>query len=252
VNRSVASARANALHYAGAVLFVGFVVYLALYQLTTGSGWALVASYHALFWRGALGTIGLAAGALVLSVVFGCVLTLGRRAGWLPIRALCTVHVELIRGTPLLAQILILYYGIFHLVRLENRTVASLLILANFAGAYISEIFRAGIESVGRSQWESARAIGLTTVQTYRHVVFPQALRQSLPPLAGQFVSLVKDSSLLSIIGVEELTQNAQQVASFTYGSLESYLPLALGYLALTLPISLWTRRLERRMAYQT
>jgi polar amino acid transport system permease protein len=234
------------------VLFVSFVVYLALYQLTTRAGWSAVANYQALFWRGGLGTIGLASGALVLSVVFGSVLTFGRRAGWLPVRALCAVHVELIRGTPLLAQILILYYGVFHLVRLENRTIASLLILANFAGAYISEIMRAGIESVGRSQWESARAIGLTTAQTYRHVVFPQALRQSLPPLAGQFVSLVKDSSLLSIIGVEELTQNAQQVASFTYSSLESYLPLALGYLVLTLPISLWTRRLERRMAYHT
>ena len=120
------------------------------------------------------------------------------------------------------------------------------------SGAYISEIIRAGIESVGRSQWESARAIGLTTAQTYRHVVFPQALRQSLPPLAGQFASLVKDSSLLSIIGVEELTQNAQQVASFTFSSLESYLPLALGYLILTLPISLGTRWLEHRHRFET
>jgi polar amino acid transport system permease protein len=252
MHRSTHSTRAAMLHYAGAVLFVGGIVYVALYQLTTRAGWAAVANYRALFWRGGLGTIGLAAGALVFSILFGGVLTLGRRARWLPVRALCTVHVELIRGTPLLAQILILYYGVFHLVRLENRTVASLLILANFAGAYISEIMRSGIESVGRSQWDSARAIGLTTAQTYQHVVFPQALRQSLPPLAGQFASLVKDSSLLSIIGVEELTQNAQQVASFTFSSLESYLPLALGYLLLTLPISLWTRWLERRLAYQT
>jgi polar amino acid transport system permease protein len=252
VNHPPASARANALHYAGAVLFVGFVIYVALYQLTTRSGWSAVANFRELFWRGWLGTVGLAAGALVLSVIFGCLLAIGRRAAWLPVRALCAVHVEIIRGTPLLAQILILYYGVFHLVRLENRTVASLLILANFAGAYISEIVRAGIESVGRSQWDSARAIGLTVAQTYRHIVFPQALRQSLPPLAGQFASLVKDSSLLSIIGVEELTQNAQQAASFTFSNLESYLPLALGYLVLTLPISLWTRWLERRVAYQT
>ena len=245
-------ARGTLPHYAGAVVLVGFVVYLALYQLTTRAGWTAVGAYRELFWKGWLGTMGLATGALVLSVTFGFLIALGRRAPWLPVRALCSVHVELIRGTPLLAQILILYYGIFHLVHLENRLLSSVLILSNFAGAYISEIIRAGIESVGRSQWESARAIGLTTAQTYRHVVFPQALRQSLPPLAGQFASLVKDSSLLSIIGVEELTQNAQQVASFTFSSLESYLPLALGYLILTLPISLWTRWLEHRHRFET
>jgi polar amino acid transport system permease protein len=126
------------------------------------------------------------------------------------------------------------------------------LILSNFAGAYISEILRAGIESVGASQLESARAIGLTGVQTYRYVIVPQALRQILPPLAGQFASLIKDSSLLSFIGFEEVTNNAQQVASFTYSYLESYTPLAVAYLALTLPISLWSRSLERRMRFET
>jgi polar amino acid transport system permease protein len=99
---------------------------------------------------------------------------------------------------------------------------------------------------------ESAKAIGLTRGQTYRYVIFPQALRQSLPPLAGQFVSLVKDSSLLSIIGIREFTYNAQIANALTYGTLECYLPLALGYLILTLPISLWTRRLEQRHKFET
>jgi polar amino acid transport system permease protein len=92
----------------------------------------------------------------------------------------------------------------------------------------------------------------LTRAQTYRYVVFPQALRQSLPPLAGQFVSLVKDSSLLSIIGIQEFTLSAQMANARTYGTLECYLPLALGYLVLTLPISLWTRRLEKRHKFDT
>ena len=99
---------------------------------------------------------------------------------------------------------------------------------------------------------ESARAIGLTTAQTYQYVIFPQALRQSLPPLAGQFASLVKDSSLLSIIGLAEFTYTAQQVNSATYSTLESYLPLAVGYLILTLPISLWTNTLGRKLRYET
>jgi polar amino acid transport system permease protein len=125
-------------------------------------------------------------------------------------------------------------------------------VLSLFAGAYIAEIVRAGIESVGASQRESARAIGLTTAQTYRYVIFPQALQQVLPPLAGQFASLVKDSSLLSIIGLAEFTYSAQQVNSATYSTLESYLPLALGYLVLTIPISLWTNRLIKSIRYET
>jgi polar amino acid transport system permease protein len=236
----------------GAVLLNGLIVYATLWKLTTAENWESVASYRHLFWKGWLQTCGLATCALFTSTLFGLVLAFCRRAPWLPIRSLAAVHVELIRGTPLLAQILILYYGIFHLAGIENRTVASILILSNFAGAYISEIVRAGIDSVGATQRESARAIGLTTAQTYRHVIFPQALRNVLPALAGQFASLIKDSSLLSIIGYEELTQNAQQVAQFTFSNLESYVPLAVGYLMLTLPISLAARWLERRAHFDT
>jgi polar amino acid transport system permease protein len=126
------------------------------------------------------------------------------------------------------------------------------LTLALFAGAYITEIVRGGIESVGRSQWDAARSVGFTRVQTYRLVVFPQAWRHMLPPLAGQFVSLIKDSSLLSVIGISEFTLNAQQVNALSYSTLECYLPLAAGYLLLTLPLSLWARDLERRAHFET
>jgi len=236
----------------GAVLLIGFIVFAALWQLSSREGWSSVWEYRKLFWVGLWGTLKLSSAALVVSTLFGLLLAMGRRSSWLPLRALCTVHVELIRGTPLLTQILILYYGVFHLVKLEDRWIASLLILSNFSGAYISEILRAGIESIGASQLESARAIGLTKVQTYRYVIFPQALRQVLPPLAGQLASLIKDSSLLSIISLEELSKNAQEVATFTYSSLESYVPLAVGYLLLTLPISLWSRWLEQRAHFET
>jgi polar amino acid transport system permease protein len=130
--------------------------------------------------------------------------------------------------------------------------LVGVLTLSFFSGAYISEVVRAGIESVGKSQLESAKAIGLTRAQTYRYVIFPQALRQSLPPLAGQFVSLIKDSSLLSIISISEFTWNAEAINSRTFSTLESYIPLAVGYLILTLPISLWTRYLEKRHKYET
>jgi polar amino acid transport system permease protein len=168
------------------------------------------------------------------------------------LRYLSKIYVEIVRGTPLLAQILIFFYVVAPAFSVGNRYVVGVLTLAFFSGAYISEIIRAGIESVGRSQLESAKAIGLTRAQTYRYVIFPQAVRQSLPPLAGQFVSLVKDSSLLSIIGISEFTLNAEMVNARTYSTLESYLPLAAGYLLLTLPISIWTRRLEQRHKFET
>ena len=149
-------------------------------------------------------------------------------------------------------QILILFYVVAAAMHVENRYLVGILVLSFFEGAYIAEIIRAGIEAVGNSQIESARAVGFTRTQTYRYVIFPQALRQTLPPMAGQLVSLIKDSSLLSIIAINELTLNAQQANAFTYSTLESYLPLAAGYLILTLPISLWTRWLEKRMKYET
>ena len=152
----------------------------------------------------------------------------------------------------MLVLILVLFYVVANALNITDRFLVGIVVLSLFAGAYIAEIVRAGIESVGASQRESARAIGLTTAQTYRYVIFPQALRQVLPPLAGQFASLVKDSSLLSIIGLAEFTYSAQQVNSATYSTLESYLPLALGYLVLTIPISLWTNRLSKSIRYET
>ncbi len=184
--------------------------------------------------------------------MIGLVFALVRRARFLPLRYFGNLYVELIRGTPLLVQVLVFFYVVASAFQVENRYLVGILILSLFAGAYISEIIRAGIESIGKTQLDSARAIGLTPAQTYRYVIFPQALRQTLPPLTGQFVSLIKDSSLLMIIGVNEFTLNVQQVNTYTFSSLEGYLPLAVGYLVLTLPLSLWIRRLEQKVAYAT
>ncbi len=214
--------------------------------------WSGVWAYREVFWRGWLNTIWISAAALVLSVLLGLLAALGRRAPYPALRWLSTGYVELIRGTPLLVQLLILFYVVADAVGLQNRYTAGIVILAIFSGAYIAEMVRSGIESIGRSQLESARAIGLTRWQTYRHVIFPQAIRHVMPPLAGQAASIIKDSSLLSILGISEFTLAAQQVNSATYSTLESYLPLAVGYLALTLPVSLLARHLEHKFRYET
>jgi polar amino acid transport system permease protein len=208
--------------------------------------------YRRLFLAGWLRTVSLSAASLSLSLLIGSVAALAQRALFLPLRYFARIYVELTRGTPLLVQVLIFFYVVADAVGVKDRYTVGILILSFFGGAYLSEIIRAGIESVGVSQLESAAAIGLTRAQTYRYVIFPQALRRILPPLAGQFVSMVKDSSLLSIIGIREFALVAQDVNSFTFSTLESYIPLAVGYLILTLPISWWTRWLEGRMHFET
>ena len=218
----------------------------------TRGGWGAVWAYRDVFWKGWLLTILISFLALLLSTLLGFLLALARRSRVLPLRAAALLYVELLRGTPLLVQILFLFYVVANALGLQDRLAAGVLILSIFSSAYLAELIRSGIEAVPASQLESARAIGLTPAQTYRFVIAPQALRNILPPLAGQFASLIKDSSLLSVIGIGEFTLAAQQVNSATYRTLESYLPLALGYLVLTLPVSVIARRLEQRLRYET
>jgi len=214
--------------------------------------WAGVWEYRGLLARGWLTTVGVSLAALAASVLVGALAAAMLRSGRPLLEATARVYVEAIRGTPLLVQLLLGFYVVASAVGLENRYVAGVLVLALFAGAYMAEIFRGGLDAIPRAQIDSARAIGLTPSQTLRLVVLPQAVRLVLPAVAGQLVSLVKDSSLLSVIAISEFTLAAQEVNSFTYSTLESYLPLALGYMALTLPLSALARLLERRFRYET
>ena len=233
------------------VLFIG-LVWVCLVSLHFD--WSSVWNYRLMLFKGWLTTLGVTAAALVLSLIGGFLLALAQRSYLLPLRYFTKVLVELVRCTPLLVLVLLIWYGFGGVLQIGNqyRFVAGILILTLFEGAYISEIMRAGIESVGRTQLESARAIGLTRTQTYRYVIVPQAVRQIMPALVGQLVSLIKDSSLLSVIAISEFTQSAQQASSINYDNLETYFALALGYLVLTVPLALWSRWLERRFKYET
>jgi polar amino acid transport system permease protein len=247
-------ALAKVLNTLLAILLLIAAVWFSLVSLNYNWGWASVWTYREMLFKGWLVTLGVASAALVLSTLGGFLLALGQRSYLLPLRYFAKVLVEIVRCTPLLVLILLIWYGFGGVFGIGNdyRFLAGIFILTLFESAYISEIMRAGIESVGRTQIESARAIGLTRAQTYRYVIIPQAVRQVMPPLVGQLVSLIKDSSLLSIISITEFTESAQQVSSITYSNLETYLPLAGGYLVLTVPIALWSRWLERRFKYET
>jgi polar amino acid transport system permease protein len=188
----------------------------------------------------------------VISVLLGFALMLGRRSRWEPVRLFATGTVEIVRGSPLLVQLLLGYYIVATALHVQSPLVVGTLLLGLFEAAYLAEIFRGAVESIGASQWESARAVGLNQVQTYRYVIIPQAVRRALPGTTGELVSLIKSSSLLSVIGIEELVQKVRILNSSSYTALEGFLPLAAAYLVVTLPLSWWARRLERRFAYET
>lgn len=235
-----------------AFLFLTFICTFSFAQLRYNWNWGVLVKYQNFFWRGWFNTLEVSSIALVLSTLIGLLTAVAGRSGLLVLRALTRIYIELIRGIPLLVQVTFAFYVIADAIHFEDRLAVGILTLSLFSGAFISEIIRGGIESVGATQLESARAVGFTKRQTYQYVILPQAVRVILPALAGMFVNLIKDSSLLSVISIEDFTWNAQQVASLTYSNFESYIPLAFGYLVLTVPITVWTKWLERRLHFET
>lgn len=242
-----------------ALIFAAFAT-LLFQSLGNQWDWTKPWQYRELLFRGWLSTLLLSLGALIGSLIVGLLLMFGQRSPLSSVRWTCRMFLEIVRDTPLLVQLLVGYFVI--LAPLFSRSLASMgwddklligiLLLSLFEGAYLGEIFRGGVESIPRAQWESARSVGFNRRQTYRYVIFPQALRRVLPAIAGQFVSLIKDSSLLSVIGVQEFAYQAKVYTSQTYGGIEAYVPLALGYLILTAPVALLSHRLERRYRDET
>ncbi|MFS2122409.1 amino acid ABC transporter permease [Pseudomonas sp. Pseusp97] len=160
---------------------------------------------------------------------------------------LSTLYVELVRGTPLLVQIFIFYFFIGTVLNL-SREFAGVAALALFTGAYVAEIVRAGVQSIARGQDEAARSLGLNAAQSMRHVILPQAFKRVLPPLAGQFISLVKDTSLVSVIAITELTKSGREAITTSFSTFEIWFCVAALYLVINLPLSHLAGRLERRL----
>lgn len=194
-------------------------------------------------------TLQISAWSLVFALLLGLVAGLGRVAHNPAARDLAAVYVELIRGTPLLVQMFIVYFFLGTVLNLSGF-VAGVTALSVFTGAYVAEIIRAGIESVPKGQMEAARSLGLSHWQAMRHIVLPQALRRSLPPLAGQSINLIKDSSLVSIMALTDLTKAGREVVSSTFSPFEVWFTVALMYLVLTGALSVFVRRLEKKMAH--
>lgn len=236
------------LAYLAAVMLVVAFFWASLAAAGVALNLDFVAQYRVRILDGLGLTVGVSAASLVVSMLVGVPVALGQNSRVLPVRALCNLYVTVIRGTPLLVQIYLFYYVVGTAWGIDNRVVAGVLILSVFAGAYIAEILRGAYASIDPEQLEAARAVGFTRWQTARHVVLPQLVALALPALAGQFANIVKDSSLLSVISVIELTQTMREISATNYNFFGCYLLLGAIYLALTLPIMALSRHLEKRL----
>lgn len=184
-----------------------------------------------------------------MGFIIGMFVGMARLARLWPVRIAAAVYVDFIRGTPLLVQIFIIYFALPLITgRRIDPFIAAITACSINSGAYVAEIFRAGIQSIDKGQMEAGRSLGMGWVQTMRYIILPQAFKRIIPPLGNEFIAMLKDSSLVSVIGFEELTRRGQLIIARTYGSFEIWSSVALIYLIMTLTISRLVDFLERRL----
>jgi polar amino acid transport system permease protein len=212
------------------------------------SGWAQIWDYRDLLLQGFFATIVLVFASIGTSTILGFLVGLGRYARIPVLGTILRIYLEIFRGTPLLVQLLFVYFGAAYL-RLDFVTVfaASLIAMTLFQGAYISEIFRAGFESVSVGQREAATTLGLSRFHVTKDVVFPQTLPVVLPPLFGQYLTLVKNTSLASVISYYEIVRQGQAIIDQAVNSFQVYLVVAAMFFVISYPLSLVARRLEKQ-----
>ncbi|WP_440945743.1 amino acid ABC transporter permease [Methanosarcina sp. T3] len=223
---------------------------------------SLLASYleHAInvfpsLLRGAVITVEVTTFAIFFGLILGTIAAFGKLSRRSVFKIPSTIYVDFIRGTPLFVQILLFYYGIPGLIigitgdpfRIDP-IIAGIAVCSINSGAYNAEIVRAGIKSVDRGQMEAARSLGMTEGQAMKEVIMPQAVKLIIPPLGNEFIALLKDSSLLAIISVHELSKNGMLYVSKTFAAFPTYISVAFVYLALTMGISHALGYIERRL----
>lgn len=199
--------------------------------------------------RGALVTVEITACALALGCVLGLLVGIGRlnpKRRW--IYGACTAYVAAIRGTPLLVQLFILFFGLPHFGILLPAFLCGVLGLGVYSGAYVSEIVRGAIQSIDKGQTMAAQSLGMTPGVAMRQIVLPQAVVRMIPPLGNEFIALIKNSALVSLLTIHDLMHEGQKIISVSYRSLEVYLAIALVYLVLTSAASYLLHRLERNI----
>ena len=186
--------------------------------------------------------------AMLLTLVIGIIVALMKLSSTVFLRDIATVYITVVRGTPLLVQIFLFYFIVANIFELE-RMVAGILSLGIFFGAYMAEILRGAIVSIDKGQLEAAKSLGISNFQAMRYIILPQAFKRALPTLVGETISLVKDSSLVSVISITDLTKVGKEIVANTFSPFETWIVIALLYLTLTSILSYIGHRLEIKMA---
>lgn len=186
--------------------------------------------------------------AILLALVIGLFTGLGRVSSNRIINGIASLYVEVIRGIPLLVQLFYIYYALGRLVHIPDITSA-VIAMSICYGAYMGEIFRAGIQAISKGQMEAARSLGMTGSQTMYHVILPQAVKTILPPIGNEFIALLKDSSLVSILAVSDLLRRGREYAAWTFSYFETYTIIALIYLIITLFFSKLVSIMEEKIS---
>lgn len=194
--------------------------------------------------------------AVIIGVALGLIVALAKMSSVKPVRILFSAYVEILRGTPLIVQVLIVYAGVPTLMqnygidfRWEDPIIASILVCGINSSAYVAEIIRGGLQAIDKGQMEAARSLGMNHFQAMRFIIVPQAFRIILPALANEFIALLKETAILSVISVVEVTRRSMLWAAATFEAWPAYLGTAIVYLSITIPLSRLVAYLERRMA---
>lgn len=210
---------------------------------------SIIPRYIPMLLQGAWTTLVLTAGAVGLGIVLGLIAALMKMCRFLPLRWLANVYIELVRGTPQLVQLFLLFYGLPQLIGVNiPEYFAAILALGINSGAYVAEIVRAGIQAVDYGQTEGAYSLGMKPGLTMRYIILPQAVKNILPALGNEFIALLKSSSVVSVIGMTDLMRKSDIIRSITYRSFEPLLTVALMYFIMTFTLSKLLNVYERRL----
>lgn len=210
---------------------------------------SLISNSIPLLIKGAGVTLEITALAVGFGLLVGLCLGLGQLSKLRILRWPCKIYVDVIRGTPLLVQIFIIYFALPNIIGHRiDPFVAAVTACSLNSGAYVAEIFRAGIQSISLDQMRAGLSLGMTTAQTMRYIILPQAIKRIIPPLGNEFIAMLKDSSLVSVIGFEELTRSGQLIIAETYATMEIWTVVAILYLVMTLTITQLVGFMERRL----
>lgn len=237
------------------LIALGLYVLLFYFVMIRSLDKAMDFTPYLTYWRvilsGWLTTISISLLSVLLSLIVGLVLYFMQESKSLVLKYLAELHKTIIFGTPLVVIAIVSYFYIGYAFGVESKFWVGVFTLAFYIGAYISDIYKAAIESIHANQWQAAKMFGFTRYQTYRYIIFPQVVMTILPPLAGQFALTVKGSALLSYMATDEFlnTIKTVQAASFRYS--EGFIIVTIGYLIITVPLIMMIRYMENKLNYR-